>query len=347
LAANAERLFSDALAPLGIPRHPLILARFGLRAIRSAQGLARSWFKEAKAQALFAGLAAHSILPLDKSLSAAVGLVLGTAGHVAGWPVARGGSQKIADALVACFRSLGGEARTGETVDSFKQLPSARVVLFDTSPGPMSRICSERLPNSYRKRLARFRHGPGIFKLDWALSGPIPWKAEECRRAATIHVGGPLEEVALSERMAWNGEHCDKPFVLLVQQTICDPTRAPAGMHTGWGYCHVPNGSTVDMTNQIEAQVERFAPGFRDLILARKAMSPADFQQHNANYIGGDIGGGAMDIWQAFTRPVARFVPYSTPTRGIYLCSASTPPGPGVHGLCGYFAAEAALKELR
>jgi phytoene dehydrogenase-like protein len=347
LVANAEPLFADALAPLGFPRHPIILARFGLRALRSAQGLATSWFKTAKARALFAGLAAHSLLPLDKTLSAAVALVLGAAGHVAGWPVARGGSQKIADALVSYFRSLGGEARTGERVDSFDQLPSARVVLFDTSPGPMSRICGERMSPSYRKRLARFRHGPGVFKLDWALSGPIPWKAEECKRAATVHVGGTLEEVALSERMAWYGDHCEKPWVLRVQPTICDPTRAPNGMHIGWGYCHVPNGSTVDMTARIENQIERFAPGFRDLILAKKAMAPADFQQHNANYIGGDIGGGAMDLWQAFTRPVARIVPYSTPTRGIYLCSASTPPGPGVHGLCGFFAAQAALKELR
>ncbi|HEV3235665.1 MAG TPA: NAD(P)/FAD-dependent oxidoreductase [Gemmataceae bacterium] len=346
LVDKAGQLFGDALAPLGIPRHPLVLARFGLRAIRSARGLARSWFKEPRSQALFAGLAAHSMIPLEKPLSAAVALVLGATGHVAGWPVARGGSQKIANAMLAYLRALGGEAIAGKRVDSFDQIPPARVVLFDTSPGPMSRICGDRLPKTYRSRLAQFRHGPGVFKLDWALAGPIPWKAPECGRAATVHLGGTLEEVADSERRAWRGEYCERPFVLLAQQTICDPTRAPSGQHTGWAYCHVPNGSPVNMTERIEAQVERFAPGFRQLILARHVMAPAEFQKHNANYIGGDIGGGAMNFSQTFTRPVARLVPYSTPNRGIYLCSASTPPGPGVHGLCGYFAAKAALKRI-
>jgi phytoene dehydrogenase-like protein len=346
LVRNAEPLFADALAPPGIPRHPLILARFGLRAIRSARGLARSWFKERRSQALLAGLAAHSMIPLEKPLSAAVALVLGAAGHVAGWPVARGGSQKIANAMLAYLRALGGEATAGRRVDSFDQLPAARVVLFDTSPGPMSRICGDRLPGTYRSRLAQFRHGPGVFKLDWALAGPIPWKARECARAATVHVGGTLEEIADSERLAWRGEHCERPFILLAQQTICDPSRAPSGQHTGWAYCHVPNGSRVDMTERIEAQVERFAPGFRQLILARHVMGPAEFQKHNANYVGGDIGGGAMNFSQTFTRPVARLVPYSTPNRAIFLCSASTPPGPGVHGLCGYFAGKAALKRM-
>lgn len=347
LAIDANGFFDDALAPLRLPRHPLRMARFGLRALRSASGLARSWFNGQQAQGLFAGLAAHSMLPLDQLASAAVGLVLGAAGHAVGWPVARGGSQKIADALVAYLCSLGGEVKTGHRVERFEELPAARVVLFDTSPGPMTRICGDRLPESYCKRLRRFRHGPGSFKLDWALAGPIPWRNAACGRAAVVHLGGTLDEVAAGERAVWQGEHPRRPFVLLAQQSICDPTRAPAGRQTGWAYCHVPNGSAVDMTDRIEAQVERFAPGFRDQILARSAMAPADLERHNANYIGGDIGGGAANLGQLFTRPVARIVPYSTPARGIYLCSASTPPGPGVHGMCGVFAARAALRELR
>jgi phytoene dehydrogenase-like protein len=286
------------------------------------------------------------MLPLEQPLSAAVALMLAVAGHYAGWPVARGGSGNIARALVCYLRSLGGEVRTGQRVESFDALPAARVVLFDLSPIQVDRICGARLPDSYRKQLKRFRHGPGVFKLDWALSGPIPWKAAACGRAATVHLGGTLEEIAMAERLVAQGEHPERPFVLLAQQGICDPSRAPAGQQTGWAYCHVPNGSTVDMTERIETQVERFAPGFRALILARSVLTPAAMQRRNANYIGGDIGGGAMDFRQLFTRPAWRLDPYSTPAKGIYLCSASTPPGPGVHGMCGYFAAKSALRDL-
>jgi phytoene dehydrogenase-like protein len=346
LAKHAAALFDDALGPLRLPRHPLLLARFGLHGMRSACGLADSWFKTREARGLWAGLAGHSLLPLEQRLSAAVALMLAVAGHHAGWPVARGGSRSIAQALVSYLRSLGGEVRTGHCVDSFEGVPAARVVLFDLSPIHVDRICGPRFPDSYRRQLQRFRHGPGVFKLDWALSGPIPWKAPACGRAATVHLGGTLEEIAEAERLVAQGQHPERPFVLLAQQGICDPSRAPAGGQTGWAYCHVPNGSTVDMTERIEAQIERFAPGFRSLILARNVLTPSDMQHRNANYIGGDIGGGAMDLRQLFTRPAIRLAPYSTPDRRIYLCSASTPPGPGVHGMCGYFAAKSALRRL-
>ncbi|HEY1861874.1 MAG TPA: NAD(P)/FAD-dependent oxidoreductase [Gemmataceae bacterium] len=346
LVRNAAALFDEAMGPLRIPRHPFLLARFGLHAVRSACGVADRWFQTREARGLWAGLAGHSMLPLEQPLSAAVALMLAVAGHYAGWPVARGGSGNIARALVCYLRSLGGEVRTGQRVESFDALPAARVVLFDLSPIQVDRICGARLPDSYRKQLKRFRHGPGVFKLDWALSGPIPWKAAACGRAATVHLGGTLEEIAMAERLVAQGEHPERPFVLLAQQGICDPSRAPAGQQTGWAYCHVPNGSTVDMTERIETQVERFAPGFRSLILARSVLTPADMQRRNANYIGGDIGGGAMDFRQLFARPAWRLDPYSTPAKGIYLCSASTPPGPGVHGMCGYFAAHSALRHL-
>jgi phytoene dehydrogenase-like protein len=273
--------------------------------------------------------------------------MLAVAGHHAGWPVARGGSRSIARALVSYLRSLGGEVRAGQRVESFDDLPPARVVLFDLSPIQVDRICGERLPDSYRKKLQRFRHGPGVFKLDWALSGPIPWKAATCARAATVHLGDTLEEIAEAERLVAQSQHPERPFVLLAQQGVCDATRAPTGCQTGWAYCHVPSGSTVDMTERIEAQVERFAPGFRSLILARNVMTPADMQRRNANYIGGDIGGGALDFRQLFARPALRLDPYSTPAKGIFFCSASTPPGPGVHGMCGYFAAKSALRYLK
>jgi phytoene dehydrogenase-like protein len=347
LADNAAALFDEALGPLRFSCHPLLMARFGMHAMRSARGLANRWFKTREARGLWAGLAGHSILPLEQPFSAAVALMLAVAGHHAGWPVARGGSRSIARALVSYLRSLGGEVRTGQRVESIDALPAARVVLFDLSPIQVDRICGSRLPDSYRKHLKRFRHGPGVFKLDWALSGPIPWQADACRRAATVHLGGTLEEIAESERLVGKGEHPEKPYVLLAQQSICDPSRAPAGTQTGWAYCHVPNGSTADMTERIEAQVERFAPGFRSLILARSVLTPADMERRNANCIGGDIGGGALDWRQLFTRPAIRLVPYTTPARNIYLCSASTPPGPGVHGMCGYFAAKSALRNLK
>lgn len=291
-------------------------------------------------------MAAHAILPLEQILTAAVGLMLAISGHAVGWPLPRGGSQRITEALVAYLRSLGGELLTGWRVTSLAELPAARALLFDVTPRALSQICGDRLPSRYRAKLERFRHGPGAFKLDWALDGPIPWRAPECARAGTVHLGGTLEEIADAERAVWQGEHPPRPYVLVAQQSLFDPTRAPAGKHTGWAYCHVPNGSTVDMTTQIEAQMERFAPGFRDRILARTVCTPADFERHNANYRGGDISGGVMDIWQLFTRPTARVVPYATPVKGIYLCSSSTPPGAGVHGMCGYFAARAALRAV-
>ncbi len=343
LVANAAALFADTLGPLRPPRHPLVMARFGLRAVRSARGLAEAWFRGPHARALFAGLAAHSVLPLEQPLTAAVGLLLGTAGHAVGWPLPRGGTQRITDALASYLRSLGGELVTNWRVRSLAELPAASAYLFDTAPRHLARICADRLPAGYRGRLERFRHGPGVFKLDWALDGPIPWRAEGCRRAATVHLGGTLDEIAAGERAVWHGEHPQRPYVLVAQQSLFDSTRAPAGKHTGWAYCHVPAGSTVDMTEAIEQQMERFAPGFRDLILARSKLTPADFELHNANYIRGDITGGVIDVWQLFTRPTARWVPYATPVKGIYLCSASTPPGAGVHGMCGYFAAKAAL----
>jgi phytoene dehydrogenase-like protein len=346
LVASADGLFSDALGPLRIPRHPFTMLRFGIHAIRSASGLSKAWFRGPQAQALMAGLAGHSILPLEQGLSAAVALMLGIAGHAVGWPLPRGGSQSISNALAAYLRSLGGELVTDTRIESFAQLPPARAFLFDTAPRNMAKICEEVLPSGFRNKLSRFRHGPGVFKLDWALSHPIPWKAEACRRAGTIHLGGTLEEIAASERQVWHGEHSKHPYVLVAQQSRFDDTRAPEGKHVGWAYCHVPAGSTVDMTAEIEKQMERFAPGFSDCVLARSRMTTAAFEQGNANCIGGDIGGGVMDLRQLFTRPTARLVPYSTPASNIFLCSASTPPGGGVHGMCGYFAAQAALRTV-
>ncbi len=344
LAAQAEILFDELLGPLRIPRHFLAAARFGLRAIQPATMLARRTFAGEQARALLAGLAAHAILPLERWSTAAVALVLGIAGHTVGWPVVRGGSQRIAESLAGYLGSLGGEVVTGWRVESVDELPDARAVLLDITPRQVVRLAGHRLPSGYVRRLGRYRYGMGVFKLDWALNGPIPWRRAACARAGTVHLGGTLEEVAASESAIGRGEHPERPFVLLSQPSLFDPTRAPAGSHTAWAYCHVPNGSTVDMTARIEGQVERFAPGFRDTIRARHVMAPADFQSYNENYIGGDINGGSQDIRQLFTRPVARLVPYSTPSPGLYLCSSSTPPGGGVHGLCGYHAARAALR---
>lgn len=332
--------------PLRLPRHPLALARFGAYALLPARWLAMRLFKEERARALFAGVAAHSFLSLDQPLSASFGLVLGVLGHVVGWPIARGGSQRIADALADYLRSLGGKIITGRRVESMDQLPAARAVLFEVTPRQLLRIAGNRLPAAYRRRLARYRYGPGVFKLDYVLDGPIPWKAGECLRAATVHVGGALVEIAMSERAVNQGEVPERPFVLVAQPSLFDPTRAPHGKHTAWAYCHDPSGSTVDMTARIEAQIERFAPGFRARILARHALSPTALEEHNPNCIGGDISGGVHDFRQLFARPALRFDPYSTPAKGIYLCSASTPPGGGVHGMCGYHAARSALRHL-
>jgi phytoene dehydrogenase-like protein len=345
LVRDAEPLFSELLAPLRVPRHPLALARFGVDAVRSAAGLAHARFKAERARALLAGCAAHSMLSLRAPVSAAFGIVLAVSGHAVGWPVARGGSQRLADALAAHLGALGGTIQTRRSVESLDELALGReLVLLDVTPRQLIRMAGRRLPDVYRRRLARYRYGPGVFKLDWALDGPIPWAAPEAARAGTVHLGGTLEEVVASELDVARGEHPERPFVLLVQASRFDPARAPAGKHTAWAYCHLPNGSTRDMTAAIEAQVERFAPGFSQLIAARAAMDSAEVERRNPNYVGGDINGGLQDVRQLFARPVARAVPYSTPLPGVFLCSSSTPPGGGVHGMCGYWAAQAAIR---
>jgi phytoene dehydrogenase-like protein len=344
LVASWALLEDSLLGPLRPPRHPLALMRFGFRALGPARSLAERLFTGERARGLFAGLAAHAIMPLERRPSAAFGLILGILGHVVGWPFPRGGTQSLADALAAYLRSLGGEIETGVHVSSIDELPPARAVLCDVTPRQLLQIAGPRLPDGYRRQLQRYRYGPAAFKVDWALDGPIPWRAAECARAATVHVGGTLTEIAASERAAWQGQPCDRPFVLVAQQSLFDPTRAPPGKHVGWAYCHVPHGSAVDMTERIEAQIERFAPGFRARILARSVMPPEALERYNPNYVGGDINGGVQDLWQLFTRPAVRLVPYSTPAKGLYICSSSTPPGGGVHGLCGYFAAQAALR---
>jgi phytoene dehydrogenase-like protein len=328
-----------------LPRRPLVAARFGLLALRSAVGLADR-FRGERARALFSGLAAHSIQDLYRPPTASFGLVLGLLGHTHGWPLVRGGSQRLADALAAYLGSLGGEIETGRRVESVDELPKSRVTMLDITPRQVVRVAGHRLPGRYVRALRRFRYGPGVFKADWALDGSVPWTAPECARAATIHIGGSLEEIAASERAVWSGETAERPFVLVAQQSPFDETRAPEGKHTLWAYCHVPNGSSEDMTERIEAQIERFAPGFRDLILERSVLGPADIERYNENYVGGDISGGVQDLRQLYTRPVIRLNPYSTPVDGLYICSSSTPPGGGVHGLCGYYAARSALKRL-
>jgi phytoene dehydrogenase-like protein len=340
-------LTADTLGPFPLPpRHPFLMARFGLRAFRSARGLAEGLFRGEPARALFAGIAAHAIMPLEQPLTAAFGLVLGIAGHAVGWPLPRGGSQQIAQALGSYLASLGGKIVTGTPVESVDQLPPARAIVLDVTPRQLLRLAGEHLPGGYVRRLQGYRYGPGVFKVDLAIDGPIPWRAEACLGAGTVHLGGTLAEIAAGEQAIWGGEHPERPYVLLTQQSLFDDTRAPAGKHTVWAYCHVPNGSTVDMTDRIEAQIERFAPGFRDRILARHVNSPHDLEQYNANYIGGDINGGVQDLRQLFTRPTLRLVPYSTPNKKIYLCSSSTPPGGGVHGMCGYHAAQAVLRRM-
>jgi phytoene dehydrogenase-like protein len=345
LVRGSDNLFRDLVGPFRLPRHPILAARFGWRGLRSGIGLAAR-FRTDRARALIAGLAGHGQLPLDKKPVAAIALMLGAAGHAVGWPLPRGGAQRIADALAGVFRKAGGEIEAGRKVTSLDELPPSRAVLLDLTPRQVLAIAGDRLPQRYRGRLERFRYGMGVFKVDWALSGPIPWRAEACRRAGTIHLGGMLEEIAATERQTWEGGNPDRPFVLLAQPTLFDLSRAPAGKHIAWAYCHVPHASAVDMTDAIEAQVERFAPGFRGLILAKHVMGPAEMERRNPNYIGGDINGGVQDLGQLFSRPVLSFNPYATPADGLYICSSSTPPGGGVHGLCGYFAARSALRFL-
>ncbi|MDE3198772.1 MAG: NAD(P)/FAD-dependent oxidoreductase [Acidobacteriota bacterium] len=338
-----HELADDLLAPPRWPKDPRLFARFAARAAWPATVTANVALRNMRARAVFAGMAAHSVLPLDAFGSAAFGWVLTISAKAVGWPLARGGSQSIANALVSYLNSLGGEVTANQRIDSFRELEPGATVLCDISPKELARIGAVRLPSHYLNKLVQFRYGPGVFKIDWALKAPIPWTNPVCARAATVHIGGTLEEIAASERAPWCGEHHPAPFVLLAQPTLFDPTRAPVGMHTAWAYCHVPNGSTRDMTKEIESQIERFAPGFRETILARTTMNTAEMQRHNANLVGGDIGGGAADIRQLFARP--SIGQYLTPARGIFLCSASTPPGGGVHGMCGYHAARWALMD--
>jgi phytoene dehydrogenase-like protein len=340
--AHWSKLAQDVLAPLRVPSHPWLLARFGLTGIRSCTALA-SRFARPETRAMLAGIAAHSIQPLSAPGTAAAAILLAVTGHVAGWPVVRGGSERISEAMAAYLTSLGGRIVTGTPIASLDELPPSRAVLLDLTPRQVLQVAGGKLAGRYRDQLLQFRYGPGIFKMDWALSGPVPWSAPDCNLAGTVHLGGTLEEVAAGEAAVASGEHPDRPFVLVAQQSRFDPSRAPAGQQTLWAYCHVPAGSTVDMTSRIEAQIERFAPGFRDLILARHTITSVELQTKNPNMVGGDIGAGANTLRQLFFRPTVRWNPYSTPVPGLYLCSASTPPGGGVHGMCGYHAAVAAL----
>jgi len=340
--ADLEQVLLGPL--LALPRHPVALGRFSAHALPPAARIARGTFATERARALFAGCAAHSMMPLERSPTAAFGLVLLASAHVFDWAFPRGGSQRIADALVSVLRELGGEVVAGAAVDSTDEL-EATTVLCDVVPRELVRIAGSQLPSRYVARLARFPHGPGAFKVDFALDGPIPWTAAECSRAGTVHLGGTLTEIQASERAPWSGRHAERPFVLLAQHSLFDPSRAPKSRHTVWAYCHVPNGSTVDMTERIEAQIERFAPGFRDLVLARSVLPPVELERRNRNVVGGDLNAGAATLWRLVARPVLSSSPYRTPARGLYLCSASTPPGGGVHGMCGYLAARSALRD--
>jgi phytoene dehydrogenase-like protein len=343
LVSRWQEVLPLLLGPTATLAHPITAARFGWYGMRSASRLARR-FRGERARAVFAGYGAHSMLPLDRLPSGGFGLLLGLTAHAAGWPIAAGGSQTVAKALGSYLKTLGGQVATGTLVRSFGELPRARAYLFDVTPKQLLAIAGERLSANFRGKMASYRYGPGVCKVDWALTGAIPWTARECLRAGTVHIGGTLEEIESSERAPWMGEHAERPFVLLAQPTLFDPSRAPAGQHIAWAYCHVPNGSTFDMSERIENQIERFAPGFRELILKSRVAVAASLEQENPNLIGGDIGGGAADLGQFFFRPTRRW--YATSDKGIFLCSSSTPPGAGVHGLCGYRAARVALGSI-
>jgi len=347
LVRDFPLILPTVLAPLrSVPGHPLAMARYGLEGLPPASVLSRR-FRGDEARGLIAGAAAHAMLPLSEPLTSAFGLLFLMTAHAVGWPVVEGGSARLVDALVGELTSLGGTVETDRWVQDLDGLPSARAVLLDVTPRQFVTLAGGRLPARERRALERFRYGPGVCKVDWALSGPVPWQAPACREAGTVHVAGEFADVARSESDVSAGRHPERPFCLIAQPGVVDPSRAPAGKHTLWGYCHVPSGSTVDMTNRIEAQVERFAPGFRDLILARSVRTAAEMQQHNPNYIGGDISGGIGTLRQTVFRPTARWNPYRTALPGVYLCSASTPPGGGVHGMCGSWAARTALADLR
>lgn len=367
LAVTAERLGSDGpayarllspfverfddlmkmiLGPLRAPSDPLLLGRFGWVGLQSLRRVAGQRFRGEAAPALLAGMAAHAMLPLDRAATTSFALVLGAAAHAVGWPLARGGSQSISDALVACLRALGGELVLGERVTRMDRVPTARAYLFDVTPRQLLGILGDAMPRAYARRLERFRYGPGVFKMDWALDGPIPWQDLRCRQAGTVHLSGSLADVSAAEAAVHAGKIAEQPFTLLVQPSLFDPTRAPPAAHTAWAYCHVPHGSTQDVSETIEAHVERFAPGFRRLIRARSTKNAADMERFNQNYIGGDINGGLADLGQLLFRPVTRVDPYATALDNVFLCSSSTPPGGGVHGMCGYWAAQTVLRKL-
>lgn len=347
LAHDWQKLAREFLQPmLHLPKHPVAIARFGIPALFPTTLLSRILFKQEPARALFAGIAAHSFLPLEAIASSAFALVLGTAGHAVGWPIPRGGSQSISNALASYLRELGGQIEVNQRIENLTDLPKSRAVFLDLSVWEFLRVAGEQLPPAYRRRLQAFRHGPGVFKIDYALSDPIPWRAEVCRHAGTIHLGGTIAEIAAAERDVARGRIPERPFTLVAQQSLFDATRTPRGQHTLWAYCHIPFDCKMDMSETIESQIERFAPGFRDCILARHKMGSADLERSNPNLTGGDINGGAANLMQLIARPIFSSNPYRTPLRGVYLCSASTPPGGGVHGMCGYHAACAALREI-
>lgn len=345
VADNWEAITEDSLGPFAFPKHPLIMAKFGWHALRPAASVVKS-FDTKEARGLWAGMSAHSIQSFNNAASAAIGMVLSAAGHRFGWPVPEGGSQSIANALARHFTDLGGRIETGRMIRSLDELPPHRAVLFDLTPKQLLSIAGEKFSSLYKWELERYRNGPGVFKVDWALREPIPFIAEACRQAATVHIGNTFEEIASYEQQVYEGRHAEKPFVLLSQQSLFDK-RAPDGQHTAWAYCHVPNGSQRDMTDAIERQVERFAPGFRDTIIAKHTFNTTQLETYNPNYTGGDINGGLINLRQLYTRPAVRLSPYRTSAKGIYICSSATPPGGGVHGMCGYHAAQAVLKDLK
>lgn len=344
LVRHEQMLLSDILRPIHFPKNPLLMARFAFHALRSLRNLAETQFQSDRTHALFAGLAAHAMIPLEQTATAAFAMILATLAHTVGWPLIKGGSQKLADALANCFRSGGGEIITGHPIASASDLPKADFYFFDVTPRQLINIKGLGLTDGYCKRLARFRYGPGVCKMDWALKEPIPWKAAICRKAGTVHLGDSLGEIAASIRDVSAGKKSSSPYIILAQQSLFDPSRAPAGRHTAWAYCHVPHGSAADMSALIENKIERYAPGFREVILAKSVLSAAAMEQYNPNYVGGDINGGLQDLTQLYTRPIASLNPYRTSVKNIYLCSSSTPPGGGVHGLCGYHAAQSARK---
>ncbi len=340
---ETDSLFEDLLAPPLQLRNPIPLLRFGWRGFRSAESLANKWFTEETTQGMFAGMAAHSMLPIDRWLTGAIGMMFCIAAHSSGWPIAKGGAQSISRLLAGYLESLGGKIETDCRITSLDELPDSKVVLFDTTPSLMLQIAGDALPANYQRRLRKFKHGPGVCKVDWALDSPIPWRSESCKRAGTVHIGGSLSTIAKNELAVWNNQIPAEPFVLVTQPSLFDDTRAPAGKHVAWAYCHVPNGYTVDMSDAIERQIEKAAPGFQSKILGRHVLTAPELQRYNVNFIGGDISGGAMNMWQFLARPVFKMDPYSTPNSRIFLCSASTPPGPGVHGMCGYHAARSVM----